>query len=71
MKGLLLNVIYGGRVDNSFDLRILYSYLNQYFNENTLGKQQYALKIDHDQAVPLSKNLQVISKFKCFIVKNI
>lgn len=59
VNGLLLNVIYGGRVDNNFDLRILRSYLVQYFSDDTLGKQQSA--IDQEIAVPLSKNLRVFS----------
>uniref|UniRef100_W5MJK1 Cytoplasmic dynein 2 heavy chain 1 n=1 Tax=Lepisosteus oculatus TaxID=7918 RepID=W5MJK1_LEPOC len=32
VHGLLENAIYGGRIDNLFDLRILRSYLEQFFN---------------------------------------
>jgi dynein heavy chain 2 len=33
IHGLLENAIYGGRVDNEFDLRVLRSYLSKYFND--------------------------------------
>lgn len=48
-------------MDNNFDLRILRSYLVQYFSNDTLGKQESA--IDHEITVPLSKNLKVISYY--------
>ena len=57
MNGLLLNVIYGGRIDNNFDLRILRSYLEQYFNDDLLGKERSA--VNEEISVPLSKNLRV------------
>ncbi|KAM4699205.1 cytoplasmic dynein 2 heavy chain 1 [Discoglossus pictus] len=38
--GLLENAIYGGRVDNYFDLRVLRSYLEQFFNSQTTGSSQ-------------------------------
>ena len=66
VNGLLLNVIYGGRVDNNFDLRILRSYLVQYFSDDTLGKQQSA--IDNEIAVPLSKNLRVIIEMPSYSI---
>ncbi len=47
-------------MDNNFDLRILRSYLVQYFSDDTLGKQQTI--IDNEIAVPLSKNLRVCIK---------
>lgn len=39
MHGLMENAIYGGRVDNNFDLRVLTSYLEQVFNEYVLTGQ--------------------------------
>lgn len=63
VNGLLLNVIYGGRVDNKFDLRILSSYLTQYFSDDTLGKQKSA--IDAEISIPLSDNLRVLLFFRC------
>ena len=37
IHGLFKNAIYGGRVDNLFDLRILESYLHDIFNGNVIG----------------------------------
>ena len=37
IHGLFKNAIYGGRVDNVFDLRILESYLEDIFNGNIIG----------------------------------
>ncbi|XP_059035365.1 cytoplasmic dynein 2 heavy chain 1 isoform X5 [Mustela lutreola] len=34
LHGLLENAIYGGRIDNYFDLRVLQSYLKQFFNSS-------------------------------------
>jgi dynein heavy chain 2 len=34
--GILENAIYGGRIDNTFDLRVLRAYIEEYFNEQTL-----------------------------------
>uniref|UniRef100_A0A8C2QHF6 Cytoplasmic dynein 2 heavy chain 1 n=1 Tax=Cricetulus griseus TaxID=10029 RepID=A0A8C2QHF6_CRIGR len=36
VHGLLENAIYGGRVDNCFDLRVLQSYLKQFFNSSVI-----------------------------------
>ena len=33
------NAIYGGRVDNTFDMRVLYSYLEQIFNDDVIPGQ--------------------------------
>jgi len=38
--GVLELAIYGGRVDNNFDLKVLRSYMVQFFNEATLKGQQ-------------------------------
>lgn len=37
VHGLFENAIYGGRVDNYFDMRILRSYLEQLFNSRIIG----------------------------------
>ncbi|XP_077915202.1 cytoplasmic dynein 2 heavy chain 1 isoform X5 [Halichoerus grypus] len=34
LHGLLENAVYGGRIDNYFDLRVLQSYLKQFFNSS-------------------------------------
>ncbi|XP_040316731.1 cytoplasmic dynein 2 heavy chain 1 [Herpailurus yagouaroundi] len=36
LHGLLENAIYGGRIDNYFDLRVLQSYLKQFFNSSII-----------------------------------
>lgn len=37
LHGLLENAVYGGRIDNYFDLRVLQSYLKQFFNSSIIG----------------------------------
>lgn len=37
VHGLFENAIYGGRVDNFFDMRVLRSYLEQLFNSRIIG----------------------------------
>nr|XP_026693267.1 cytoplasmic dynein 2 heavy chain 1-like isoform X1 [Ciona intestinalis] len=37
MHGLMENAIYGGRVDNVFDMRVLTSYLSHYFDSDLLS----------------------------------
>ena len=39
MHGLIENAIYGGRVDNTFDMRVLISYLEQCFNDSAITGQ--------------------------------
>lgn len=39
VHGILENAIYGGRVDNDYDVRVLKGYLQYYFNNEMLGKQ--------------------------------
>lgn len=36
MHGLMENAIYGGRVDNTYDMRVLQSYLVQLFDNKLL-----------------------------------
>eukprot|EP00088_Acartia_fossae_P060344 TRINITY_DN72249_c0_g1_i1.p1 TRINITY_DN72249_c0_g1~~TRINITY_DN72249_c0_g1_i1.p1 ORF type:complete len:474 (-),score=40.40 TRINITY_DN72249_c0_g1_i1:72-1442(-) len=44
VHGLLNNAIYGGRVDNQFDLRILVTYLEDYFNSKVISGVGSSLK---------------------------
>lgn len=39
VHGLFANAIYGGRVDNTFDLKVLESYLLQYFDQSSFPGQ--------------------------------
>ncbi|XP_022103094.1 cytoplasmic dynein 2 heavy chain 1-like isoform X1 [Acanthaster planci] len=56
IHGLFENAIYGGRVDNPFDMRVLRSYLSQYFNKDTLtgGGSRKPKKIASGVSVPSS-----------------
>ena len=38
--GLLENAIYGGRVDDTFDLRVLQTYLREFFSTAVLSGQK-------------------------------
>ncbi|XP_043547742.1 cytoplasmic dynein 2 heavy chain 1 isoform X2 [Chiloscyllium plagiosum] len=40
VRGLLENAIYGGRIDNIFDLRVLTSYLEQFFSPRAIAGSQ-------------------------------
>ncbi|XP_038617598.1 cytoplasmic dynein 2 heavy chain 1 [Tachyglossus aculeatus] len=44
VHGLLENAIYGGRIDNYFDLRVLRSYLEQFFNSSVIGGSHHGRK---------------------------
>ena len=37
IHGLFINAVYGGRIDNDYDLRVLVTYLHQYFNDDMLA----------------------------------
>ena len=37
LRGLLENAVYGGRIDNFFDIKVLQTYLSQYFSETTFS----------------------------------
>jgi dynein heavy chain 2 len=43
IHGLLENAIYGGRVDNDYDFRVLHTYLQLFFNNEVLGKGKQLL----------------------------
>jgi dynein heavy chain 2 len=38
--GILENAIYGGRIDNDFDLRVLRAYMGSVFNDSTMKGQE-------------------------------
>ena len=44
VHGLFKNAIYGGRIDNSFDIRILDSYLKEFFNSSVITGTSSAVK---------------------------
>jgi len=45
IHGLFKNAIYGGKVDNVYDLRIISSYLENFFNSSVLGGQNRSKKL--------------------------
>ena len=71
MHGLMENAIYGGRVDNTFDMRVLISYLEQCFNDTAItgqavtptrtGKKTLALPFGN---IPVSLRTQVMNVAK-------
>ena len=70
--GLFENAIYGGRVDNPFDMRVLRSYLSQYFNKDVLagGGAKRPKKIPAGVSVPSSAYYRVNDSY-CFISEKI
>ncbi|XP_033122293.1 cytoplasmic dynein 2 heavy chain 1-like, partial [Anneissia japonica] len=52
IHGLFENAIYGGRVDNTFDLRVLQSYLTQYFNKDVLSGGKARKKLTANISLP-------------------
>jgi hypothetical protein len=60
IHGLYENAIYGGRVDNSFDTRVLVSYLNDFFNDLVLsGTGQAKKTLFSGINLPTRNNYQV------------
>jgi len=55
MYGLFENAIYGGRIDNDFDTRVLRAYLEQYFNVDVLEGNK---KLPIGMAIPKSKSIK-------------
>lgn len=63
VHGLLENAIYGGRVDNSFDMRILKTYLGQFFNGDVFrGSKKLSNMIQVPKASSIKDYIQYISQ---------
>ena len=62
IHGLFENAIYGGRVDNPFDMRVLRSYLAQYFNKEMLAgsSARRSKKIPGGNTIPVSTYYKVL-----------
>ncbi|XP_039269307.2 cytoplasmic dynein 2 heavy chain 1-like [Styela clava] len=58
MHGLMENAIYGGRVDNNFDMRVLSSYLRKYFDSGLLSGGQSRRKLVGNVSLPSSTNIR-------------
>ena len=59
MVGLIEFAIYGGRVDNPFDIRVMVSYLEQMFNSNVISDQGRGSKRVGPLKIPGSTNAKV------------
>lgn len=55
MFGLFENAIYGGRIDNEFDLNVLKAYLESYFSSEVLSGQK---RLPIGVGIPNSKFLK-------------
>ena len=70
MHGLMQYAIYGGRVDNAFDMRVLISYLTQIFNNTTIpGQASTPAKGGKGLPfgnIPVSVNMNVSLSLKIF-----
>ena len=60
IHGLIEFAIYGGRVDNPFDVRVMVSYLAQFFNSNVINEQSRGSKKLGPLKVPSSTGIRVI-----------
>ena len=60
VHGLFEYAIYGGRVDNPFDMRVMVSYLQQFFDANVIGRGSRTLG---PLNVPSSTSHRVSSMF--------
>ena len=54
LRGLLENAVYGGRIDNDFDMKVLSTYLKQYFDDYTFRNG----KLSEQVRLPSSQNHQ-------------
>lgn len=60
MHGLMESAVYGGRVDNAFDMNVLVAYLKQYFNSETIPGQGKARQMLCDEIqLPNTTDFQV------------
>lgn len=63
VHGLLENAIYGGRVDNPFDMRVLKTYLKQFFTNDVFqGTKKLSNMIQVPKAATIKDYIQYISK---------
>ncbi|KAK6637824.1 hypothetical protein RUM44_008246 [Polyplax serrata] len=66
IRGLLLNSIYGGRMDNTFDIEILGSYLREFFNESALNRGLFGPNLSLPSSECYSEYLQMIHQLNDF-----
>ena len=72
LRGLLENAVYGGRIDNFFDIKVLRAYLSQYFSESTFTSGRLSQNIrlpgtkGYQEYLKLIDSLQDIDSPKLF-----
>lgn len=55
VRGLMVDAIYGGRVDNSCDMRVLTTYLRQFFNSDVVCEPYHRARLCRTRdAIPQS-----------------
>lgn len=60
VHGLFENAIYGGRVDNTWDLKVLTAYVNIFFNNDVIGGRKLASgQLTQNITLPTTVNYQV------------
>ena len=61
--GILENAIYGGRVDNEFDMRVLRTYMKTIFQDDTMkGRQKLSGLISSPQSSNFNDFMQTIMR---------
>jgi len=60
--GLLENAVYGGRVDNEFDMKVLKTYLRTFFNPNVFAGIKLSGVVDVRSAQGLKDVLALVNK---------
>eukprot|EP00760_Papus_ankaliazontas_P008674 PhM_4_TR13906/c0_g1_i1/m.49396/K10414/DYNC2H, DNCH2; dynein heavy chain 2, cytosolic len=58
LQGLLVNAIYGGRMDNDFDFRILEAYVSRLFNDGIHGLGCAQTPLLDELKVPMTNDLE-------------
>ena len=58
--GLLENAVYGGRVDNDYDMKVLKTYLRLFFSKETFNGEKSLSEIIHVPKNPQMKDLMTI-----------
>lgn len=63
MHGLMENAIYGGRVDNNFDMRVLISYLRQIYNNSIITGESSSMQPGGKKTLPFG-NIPVSVRYQ-------
>ncbi len=61
IHGLMEDAIYGGRVDNAYDMRVLKAYLNLFFNDQVCGDSGIGKEILHGTPLKMPEKTDIQS----------